>query len=771
MNKINWGAIFSVLQKTAFWASLLIIPLSMSFFFPIYSPFTLVKFFWLQLLATVILLANLILLKKKLLSASSYNRFIASLMPVIIFLFGWSILSLFSVNPLQSWLGSYERKMGLVFYYFLSIYFAYIIYYFSNFNFKEKIKNSLTWLGAIKRLSLFMTLSGVLVAIYACLQFFGYDFAQWQEGQLLNRAISTLGQPNFLASLLLLSLPLSLFLLTQTKKFRSRAVYIIAIMLQFAALLTSGSRASWLASIIVISLVVVAETWRRRRFRILWLLPLFIIFLLTAAYLLTPLRLQSLRNFNEGSIALRRSFYQAAVQIIPNHPWFGVGLENGGEIIVNQYQQDWGIFMKVDSYTDKVHNSVLDVIIQTGFIGLMFWLFLYIFWAWQCWRLWLKPKGRAFALAAASAMLAYAVSLLFGLADIASVFYFWILAAFVVAGNLSLSDESSSGRVILSIERLTYLIRNKLSSSIRQVIITFLAAGLFIVTATQAYIGLNSLQADYYFLQIYRLLPAQRYFNISALSGYLFETEKNPVNLHYYERAIALFTLADFKSLPDLSSKKVAQILINDIYKLLPADVYEGKLVKANLTCFLRGAESARADFSDLFLLSPRLPLVHRNWAECLQSSAGTEEALLFYDKSLDLLPDINDPRLNAEHRDYLAYYLYRIKNLQGDSYQDLQRYEQSIMAYRQAYSYYPVDVSSLKKAADVYYLLGDLESSEEVLQQILKREPSHLRVILDLAVIYQKLGNEQQAQSYWERASSLIPDQVLPSLSELIYS
>ncbi|MBN2884579.1 O-antigen ligase family protein [Patescibacteria group bacterium] len=770
MKKINWTSIFSLIQKIAFWSSLLIIPLSMSFFFPIYSPFTLIKFFWLQLLGTIILLANLIIFKKNLLSVASYQRFIAGLAPLVLFLLGWSILSLFSVNLSQTWLGSYDRKMGLVFYYFLSVYFAYIVYYFSNFNFKEKIRNVMTWSRATARLSFLMMVSGSVVAIYACLQFIGYDFAQWQEGQLLGRAISTLGQPNFLASLLLLTVPLSILVLVKTKKILFLSLSLIAVILQFLALLMSGSRAAWLAIAVVAVLVLIVETWRQRHFKILWLIPLFLIFLVTTAYFVSPVRLQSLVNFNAGSIALRRSFYQAAGRVIPNNIWTGIGLENGGEVIVGQYQQDWGIFMKVDAYTDKVHNSVLDVIIQTGIIGLIFWLFLYIFWAWQCWRLWLKPQGRAFALAAASAMLAYAISLFFGLADIAGVFYFWILAAFVVAGNLSLSEESSLRDYFIKWKKLLQFFKQGIRLSIRQILMTIIAAILFGLAASQAYTGLNSLQADYYFLQIYRLLPTQRYFHISALSSYILETEKNPVNLHYYERSIGLFALNDFKVLPDLSSKKVAQILINDIYKLLPEDVYENKLVKSNLVCYLEGAENARAIFSDLFLLSPRRPLVYRNWAECLQSSAMPDESLLFYDKSLDLLPSINDPRLNEEHKEYLAYYLHRIKNQQGDLYQELHQYEEAISAYSQAYTYFSEDMSSLKKKADVYYLLKNLESSKDTLQQILKREPTNFHIILNLAVVYQELGDEKKAQIYWEKASALVPGEALPALTELIY-
>ncbi|MDD2681293.1 MAG: O-antigen ligase family protein [Patescibacteria group bacterium] len=771
MNKINWNSIFSLIQKLAFWSSLLIIPLSMSFFFPIFSPFTLIKFFWLQFLAAIILLSSLAIYGKKNINFLDYRRFILSILPVLVFLLAWSLLSFFSVNSLQTWLGSYDRKMGLVFYYFLTIYFSYIVYSFSGFDFKEKIKKTINWQEAVKALAQLITLAGSLVAIYAVLQFFGFDFAVWQEQQLLGRTISTLGQPNFLASFLLFTLPLTIFLLSIQSKFKFKILISLALILQLAALLTTGSRAAWLALIIAVSLTAIIYSWRRRSYRSLLFLPVFVLFLVGAIYLLTPTRLQTLVNFNEGSIALRRSFYASALEIIPMHPWVGVGLENGGEIIVSQYQPEWGIFMKIDGYTDKVHNSVLDVIIQTGFIGLIFWLALYIFWAWQCWRLWLKPEGQVFALAAGTAMFAYSFSLLFGLSDITGVFYFWILAAFVTAGNLSLGENDR--KYLLFWQRINFaqIISVKMGAHTKTLVARVSAVSLIFLALTQVYISIGSLQADYYFLQINRLLAAQKYFNINELTSYIQGSKSNRVDLHYYENSIASFALVDFKDLPDLSSKQMVQILINSIDRDLPANSYENKITKARLSCFLRGVESARADFDEIILMSPKRPAPYRYLADCLQASSLSEQALVAYNDSFSLLPDINDSRLNFEHRDYLAFYMSQLKYKQGEVYQDIQAYDQAAIAYQDAFRYFPQDLSLLKKSADMYYVDQNLEASAKALQQILQSYPSNIQILLNLAKVYSQLNQADRAQDYLQQVLNIIPDQALPKASELIYN
>lgn len=759
MTKINWTSIFILIQKLAFWSSLLIIPLSMSIFFPIFSPFTLIKFFWLQFLATLILLAGLLSFKKRSIEILTCKRFILSISPVLIFLLVWSLMSFFSLNPLQTWLGSYSRKMGLVFYYFLTVYFVYIVYSFSGFNFKKGTKAGLDWFMAVKRLSKLFVLAASLVSTYAILQFVGLDFIVWQEPQMLNRTIATLGQPNFLASFLILTLPVSVFLLFKQNKFKFKFLILLALALQLFALLTTGSRAAWLALIVTVSLVTIIYSWSYKYYRNLLILPIFIISLLGLIYLLTPVRLQSLVNLNEGSIALRRSFYSSALKIIPLHPLVGTGLENGAEIIVSQYRPDWGIFMNVDSYPDKVHNSYLDIIIQTGFIGLIFWLVLYAFFIWQCWRLWLIPRGRSFALAAGASMFAYSFALLFGLSDITGVFYFWILAAFVISGNLSLRTSDKNYFIFLLKIKFKNFFSLNISSRVKSLLFRILAIVLVVLAIGQVYISISSLQSDYYFLQVNRLVATQKYFYINELSSYIQQTEYNPVDLQHYENSIASFALMDFERLTDLSSKKIVQGLINSIDQNLPASNYENKITKARAACFLRGAESAQSSFEEIISMSPMRPAGYRYLANCLQSSFLSEEALLAYDSSFSFLPDDNDSRLNFDHRGYLFFYKSQLKIKQAETYQDLKLYNQAAYAYREAYYYFPQDISLLKKSAELYYLVQNLDETANILQEMLRFSPNDTQVLLDLSKVYTQLNQNEKAQIYLQQAHNFISE------------
>jgi len=189
------------------------------------------------------------------------------------------------------------------------------------------------------------------------------------------------------------------------------------------------------------------------------------------------------------------------------------------------------------------------------------------------------------------------------------------------------------------------------------------------------------------------------------------------------------------------------------------------------LSCFSRGAESARNDFEGIILLSPYRPAVHRYFADCLQSSYFLDQSLSEYNFSLSLLPDINDPRLNYEHRDYLAFYKSKLKFQQGEVYQAKQNYEQAAVAYQESYNYFPQDLSVLKKSADMYYLNGDLDLTAKILLQILKHSPNDIQVMLNLAKVYNQLDKDDISQIYLQKIIDFEPGQSLPKASELIYN
>lgn len=775
MFKISYSKILALLLPICFFTALLTVPLGMSYFFPIYSPFTLIKSAWVHILGAFILVLSILSLRPWRGDAVLTWRgakFFKAVAPVWIFLAAWSILSIWSWDQAQTWFGSYSRQLGLLFFFWLSVWHSFVVYYFGGFRSLKDLDATEAWQQGVRSVATLVSVAGALAGAYAFLQFCGFDFVVWQEAQLNSRAISTFGQPNFLGSFLLLSLPITLFFIFKPVRFWGRFLLFFSVALQLAGLVLSGSRSAWVAFAVVLMLVLLMLAWRRWGYKAMAILPIGALLILLFFYWLMPARLLSLRDLDSGSLALRRYFYQAAEEAISIRPWLGVGLENGGELIVRQYQPVWGVFMMIDGYTDKIHNSYLDIIIQTGLVGFVFWLGLYIFWAWQCWLLWKKPAGRSFALAVAAAMSAYGISLLFGIADISGVFYFWVLAALVVAGNLSLSKHKnhSTGVWLSLFIRQLAIINHRVKVATTAFIGGVASIILVGLAVLQIYLSVSSLQADYYYLQIYQRLPEQQYFTLSVLYSFLKESAHNPVNLTYYQRAFSQYALADFENLPDLSTRLIVREELKGMYQQLPPQGYENSVVRARLSCFLSGGDAAKADFNNLTSLSPYRPSVYRDFGICLQGSGETQTALDAYAHALSLLPASDDIRLNQEHKDYLHFYSYRLQTASGQLFLKQNNYQQALNSFSRAYFNYPSDIGNLKKMADILFLQKDYQGAISLLKHAFILQPDVYEWPLAIAAIYQETGFLVEADVYWQQARDLSSGVEIPKREDLIY-
>jgi O-antigen ligase/Tfp pilus assembly protein PilF len=769
MFRLDWQKIITLLLRCAYYLALAALPLGMSFLFPTFSPFNLVKAVWLHILGASIFILLILQTRARWrqvpLSFLPVN-FWSSLLPVWIFFGVWAVLSYWSASPLQSWFGSYERQFGLSAYFWLALWHSFVVYYSSGAGEAKAISRPESWLKIVRLSALTAAIVGALVGLYAGLQFCGYDFAVWQEPQLYARAISTFGQPNLLASFLLLSLPLTVYYFSLQKRFLTRFFAIVLFGFQFLGLVVSGSRAAWLAFALTMALLILVLAWRRWRFWSLTLvLPLPIIILMSFSVLM-PGRVQAFLNFNGGSLAVRKQFYEVALPVIKERPWLGIGLENGGEAIIPYYQQDWGVFSNINSYTDKVHNSFLDTIIQTGIIGFIFWAGLYLFWAWQCWRLWQHPASRNFALAAAAAMFAYSFSLLFSISDLTGVFYFWFLAALVVAGNLSLA----SGEKKSFFQWLRHFLFKLGGRNSRLQTLGASLLGVIIISGSlwQIYFSFSSLLADYYFLQLYSSLSSREYFTIDALYSYTEKNALNPINRIYYQRVFSTYAWFNFQNLPDKASQYILRERLETIVKIFPTDTYENLAVSSRLRCFLQTDKVVFKDFKKLINSSPVRPSGYRDQAYCLQLSGENEEAIATYQQALSLLPDRSDPRFNPVHLSYLHFYAYQLEKDSAYLYEKTGDLEKALLSYRQAYSDYPEDVVILDNISKVYQQLQDYPSALAVLEHAYVRQPLQAYWPLALAQLYQELGKEEVSAFYYQAANALQAEaEIVPENSQ----
>lgn len=756
MRSFDKMKIFRFFLPSFFWLSLLIVPLGMSYFFPVASPFVLVKSVWLEILAAATMLALLPFIfehnqKSSLFLTSSLWR--RSVLPVWIFWLAWSLLSIFSVYPLQSWLGSYLRQTGLLFYFWLAFWYSFVVYYFGGF---YRTDNSFSFWKKGAGLSAFlMGIAGTIAGVYAFLQFCGYDFAVWQESQLYGRAIGTLGQPNFLGSFLLATLAMTAYTFFSVSNIRWKIFSVFMFVCQLAGLVLSGSRSAWLAFIVVLVFLFLLFSWRRWRWRALLASVIVSVFFIGILFFVMPVRMNALFDSGYGSIALRRYFYQSAWSAIEERPFFGVGLENGGEVFAAGYQANWGTLMNIDSYTDKAHNNILDIIVQTGLVGFIFWAGLNIFLFGQCYLLWRRRETRAFAVAALSALAAYGISLLFGISDISGVFYFWVIAALAVAGNSSFSRDSHRPGWLQA--RLIFVkIFLKTKKKILSLSIKAGALLLATIAVGQIYFSFSSLLADYYWLQIYRLLPSRQYFTVDVLWSYLDENALNPIAKHYYQVNLAAYALSDFDYLPDLASQALLRRNLKIILADLPVKNYDFRVMRARLSCFFRGAEAAESLFADLMAFSPSRPAVYRNYAACLRGAGLDEQALSVYRQALALLPARSNFLFNDEHQSYSDFYASQIYVEIALIQERLSDWPGAAESWRLASFYQPDNFSIGQRLVDAYLKQGKDDNALLILEHYWRRQPDIVLWPSLISEIYASKHDSEQAE-IWRRRSSIL--------------
>lgn len=757
MKKIDLLGIMNFFKPIFYYSALIMVPLGMSFFLPIYSPFTMIKSAWLQILAALMLLSYLI--------SFWYNyrqgiikinkKFVLTLIPWATFLLTLLVLNIFSSYQAQSFFGSYDRQTGFLFYSTLAIWFAMIVYYFSGLDNQDK-DAFVFWQQGVKRSAVIMWITGTLAAVYACLQFVGLDFAVWQEGQLLNRSISTLGQPNFLASFLLFSLIISAYLFYLNKRFLNRSILFITVVIQLLALVTSGSRSAWIAFTIALLIITTLLFWSKWRQKTLILVIGIFIVIVSFFVFLSPARFEALLSWREGSLGLRSYFYSAAPNLIADNILTGTGLENGGEAIIGSYEPDWGIFMQINGYSDKLHNSFLDILLQLGIFGFIFYVLLYLFVLREFLRLWHRPQTKEFAIFIGTALIAYSLSLLFGLSDIVNIFYFWVLVALGVAANLIFDLKNEHNKKMYSyLQMIKKFFHYQHANKVKDIFLLIASFLLACFAILQIYLSLSSVRADHYFLNLYKQSLNKEYFTAELLYQYILEDSHQPVYRAYYQRAYAFFILDALDGSLDLSTMKLLKDTARSILNDLPDQAYDNIYIKANLECNLKNTNSAMTKFNNLQNISQARPAIYAAQANCLADS-NVALALDNYYQALSFLPNVQDSRLVAEHKDYLNYYNYFIYSKIGDLYYNNKSYKEALNSYGRAAYFYPKDLKILEHVAQSAFYLQDYQLAYQVLEHAYLRNPD-IYWIERLIALAHGLNDETKLQNYidtWQELS-----------------
>lgn len=754
--------ILDLLIEAAYLGAVFLVPLWFASFFPTYNIFEFNKLcvfrisFWLLFLLTVIKIA----FYGSRFSFSFKAFFRKYWLWPLVFVAGLSLSLLSSIDAVRSFYGTIERQAGLVSY--LYYFFWFILVSFNILTVSNHLpdatdsKERKLW-----RIVMAMVVSATLVSVYGLLQILGLDRAHQGAGFFFDRISSSLGQPNFLASWLLLVIPVGVYAALKSRRFLAKAFLYLAVAIQAICLFLTGSRGGLLAFFFAAALcaayLLARSSWTRRRKLIAGLgVAILAVIALGSVELIWPGRVKGMFDIGSGSVGVRANLYSSAADAIRQRPLSGYGLESGEDVFIQYYEPDWATYGEVGQSADRAHNLVLDTMLNAGFYGLALFAVLYYFFFSLAQDNIRKGKMAALSLSLALGAAAYLFSLLFSFSIVSGELYFWLFLAMLTAINYD-GDETAGQRgwFVRLWEGLLGLFRKMKLGMILAIVGVVAAAALSFWQIVSVF---RSLAADYYFNKIYFTLPKPDYFTALTLDGYLKEQKVNPSDQASYDRFWGDKLSEFYPSISELAAREATAEKLQEVVRNLPDTGYRNLLSKAKAYNALGHYAFAEIYLDRVIAQAPHWPLVYMELAKLKTNENDTEKALAAYDTVLKNLPSVSDERLNDEHRDLLRRYYYFIYYRMGEICERTGKYAAASGYYHLAYGSDPSDYVLLKRIADMAYLQGNLKEAIEHTQHGLARNPGDYKWHVALASLYYEIGDKKTAMEYLKKAWELQP-------------
>jgi O-antigen ligase len=649
------------------------LPLVFSFIFPINNVFELTKsaFFYFSLS----LLFSLTIIKIFYFGfptvdtkGSAYRKELIYIIVLFIIFIFYVIFNSFFIadNSNISIFGSYRRQQGLIFYFSSFLFFLLILY---NFLMSQK--------KYLRFLYLSISLAGFLVAILGIFQYLGIDYYVWQESLLAGRVISSLGQANNLGAFLLFSLSASLLVLRRKKL---KYIMIVLIYFQLLALYLSGSKSSYLA--LIVSLLIYLFLKIRKKLSLKKILIYFFSLTLILVFLSNN---RVNETFKSGSSSLRLDFYQTSLNTWLKKPVLGYGLEHSGQALISGYSPNWALFLQVNDYPDRVHNILLQTILNYGVAGfvILIFLFLFLFKYFFAFRKNFSDEQLIIFLG----LFAYFIFLLFNFSSITSHLYFYLFLALSFYYSLVAK---------ISIKKI----------KIKKITLYLISLCLLIIVSFCYNYSSRKISADRLFFQ------CKQTNNLDLCFQAIDKARSKAAKEHY--KAYTYSSLIDQYLSYTEELKVIAFSSIDKYYNDLQDnnDVY----LRFKLACFLDKQE-ANSLFNKARQMSPSRPLIYQTKADCHLRKSEFQLAIDYYLQTLDLLPN-NDYKLASERfAAYLKFYRHWLHYSLAQAYFAQANYDLAIENYRLSFYLYPYSQAVWERLVETLYLNEQVDlAAREVL-------------------------------------------------------
>lgn len=288
----------------------------------------------------------------------SFRKVIASIKPirnlfyiVSLFIVFTLLATLFSNFTQVAIFGDTQRRNGLLSYFSLAI----VIVATSIF---VRISN-------IKLLFFTTYFVGTLSVVYALMQTTGNDFISWNNGY--NPIITTLGNPNFAAAVMAVMavITFSSVFINEFKMHYRLFASLLTIIFLFA-IYRSDAKQGILSFILGIGLFSIIWIFgRNKKIGILaGVLGVVVIITTTAGMLqVGPFE----KYLYKPSVTLRGYYWQAGIEMLKRHPFFGVGMDNYGFYFKQYRDAAYPLKYGFDLTSSNAHNTFIQFFATGGF--------------------------------------------------------------------------------------------------------------------------------------------------------------------------------------------------------------------------------------------------------------------------------------------------------------------------------------------------------------------------------------------------------------------
>ena len=310
------------------------------------DPFNSPKF-WILLVITSWLTGHLVKNRDVFLKDKILNRIFI----LLVFFIGFTLLSaIFTDVKYTAFFGENMRRTGALNYVALSVLFLSAASFL-------RLKN-------INRIYGVAFFTGFLVGGYGLLQSSGIDFVQWNNPY--NSVISTVGNPNFSAAIMavLATIIFGPVLNSNYNKVVQIICFVTFIILLYT-IYQSGARQGLIAIALGVGsyLIVFIHSKNRK----LGYLALGSGSLVSLIAILGMLQIGPLTNLlYKSSVTVRGYYWRAGIQMLKDHPIFGVGLDRYGAYFKQYRESTYSLNYGFDITSTNAHNVPIQIFSTSG---------------------------------------------------------------------------------------------------------------------------------------------------------------------------------------------------------------------------------------------------------------------------------------------------------------------------------------------------------------------------------------------------------------------